>query len=68
MRRLTIGLAASTLAASLLHSPVAMAHEPYGGCKEGWRYPGTTGFEHCQSHGWMYGPRSQAQYRHVEVL
>jgi hypothetical protein len=58
--RLNLGtVAASSLAVSLLvvgtpwQTP-ALGGEPYGGCKEGWRYPGTPGFEWCVQHGWDY--------------
>lgn len=32
-------------------APTAEWHEPYGGCKEAARYPGTRGWRECRDHG-----------------
>jgi hypothetical protein len=59
--RLNLGsAAASLLAVSLLvvgtpwQASAPVVGEPYGGCKEGWRYPGTPGHAWCVEHGWDY--------------
>jgi hypothetical protein len=38
-------------------SPPADAHQPYGGCAEGWMYPRSEGAWHCRSHGWTIRQR-----------
>ena len=35
----------------ILEPPVKVWREPYGGCKEAARYPGTPGYNQCKAHG-----------------
>lgn len=38
-------------------SPPAYGHQPYGGCKEAWQAPRSTGADHCRDHGWTVRKR-----------
>jgi hypothetical protein len=31
-------------------------HQPYGGCKEAYNYPGTPGYRQCRAHGFPVRP------------
>lgn len=67
--RFTVRTTIVTLVAVLLltgaGTPHAEADQPYGGCKEAWRYPHSAGAEHCRDHGWTIRKRITVNPRGV---
>lgn len=48
----SIAIAGAVAIATLLPASPASANQPYGGCKEAWQAPHSSGAKACRSHGW----------------
>lgn len=47
-----VGLVAALIVATVIVATRAHADQPYGGCKEAWRYPHSAGADDCRALGW----------------